>query len=159
MRSALIILLVLVGGCKKSSDKSTINTPNGSMEIQGDRVALKTKDGNVVMGSSELPEGCPILLMDGASIEGSTHMTQPDGAEFFQLSISTTASLSDVAAFYEKMLKDKGVSVSRTEQSDGSSQIVMLTGSAEGVDASALIGRDRDSEQTSATISWSGSKK
>jgi hypothetical protein len=159
MRVALFILLVLMSGCKKSSEKTTVKTPDGTMEVEDGRMELKTKDGSMVMASQELPEGCPIVVMNGAKIASSTHMTQPDGQELFQVSVTTSVPVKEVASFYEKMFKDKGITVSRTEQSGQGTQMIMLFGNSDGVDASAMIVKDADAEETSATISWNKKKQ
>jgi hypothetical protein len=159
MRAALVMALVLLGGCGKSDDKATIEIPDGTVEFEAGRIDMTTSEGRVVMGSTEMPEGCPIVLMDGATIVNSTHMSQPDGNVLFQLQVTTAAPLKDVAAFYEKMFNDQGVEVSRSEQADAENQIIMLTGAAEGVDASAMIMRERGATETNATITWSGKKK
>jgi len=163
MRAALVMVLVLLSGCGKSSEseseKATFETPDGTVEFDEGRIDVTTSEGRFVMGSTAMPEGCPIVLMDGATIVNSTHMSQPDGNELFQLHVTTAAPLKDVAAFYEKMFKDLGVEVTRSEQADAETQIIMLTGAAEGIDASAMIMRERGSTETNATITWNGKKK
>ena len=159
MRFALFILLVLMSGCEKSSEKATVETPEGTMEVEGGRMEIKTKDGSMVMAAQELPEGCPIVVMKGAKIASSTHMTQPDGQELFQVIVTTSAPVKEVASFYEKMFKDKGITVSRTEQSGQGAQLVMLFGNSDSVDVSAMIAKNADTEETSATISWSKKKQ
>ena len=159
MRVALFVLLVLMSGCEKSSEKATVTTPDGTVEVEGGRVEVKTKDGSMVMASQELPEGCPIVVMKGAKLANSTHMTQPDGQELFQVSVTTSAPVKEVASFYEKMFKDKGITVSRTEQSGQGTQVIMLFGNGDGVEASAMIAKDGDAEETSATISWNKKKQ
>jgi len=64
-----------------------------------------------------------------------------------------------VASFYEKMFKDKGIAVSRTEQSGEGTQLVMLFGNSDSVDASAMIVKDAEAEEISATISWNKKKQ
>jgi len=159
MRVALFILLVLMSGCEKSSEKATVKTPDGTVEVDGGRVEVKTKDGSMVMAAQELPEGCPIVVMNGAKIARSTHMTQPDGQELFQVIVTTSAPVKEVASFYEKMFKDKGIAVSRTEQSGEGTQLVMLFGNSDSVDASAMIVKDAEAEEISATISWNKKKQ
>ena len=159
MRVALFVLLVLMSGCKKSSEKETVKTPDGTVEVEGGRMEIKTKDGSMVMASQELPEGCPIVVMKGAKLANSTHMTQPDGQELFQVIVTTSVPVKEVASFYEKMFKDKGIAVSRTEQSGQGTQMIMLFGNSDGVDASAMIAKDADAKETSATISWNKKKQ
>ena len=159
MRTTFIVLLAVIAGCEKSGEKEVIKSKDGTIAIKGDQVDVKTKDGSLSIGTSELPDDFPIPVMSGAEIEGNTRMSQPDGLEVFQLSITSPAKVSQVAEFYEKVFKDKGVSVTRNEQSDKETQMVMLFGSGEGLDTSAVIARDRGEDQTNATISWSEKKK
>jgi hypothetical protein len=159
MRVAVFILLVLMSGCEKSSEKASVKTPDGTVEVDGGRMELKTKDGSMVMASQELPEGCPIVVMKGTKIANSTHITQPDGQELFQVIVTTSAPVKEVASFYEKMFKDKGIPITRTEQSGQGTQMIMLFGNSDSVDASAMIAKDADAEETSATISWNKKKQ
>jgi hypothetical protein len=171
-----IALLILIG-CSRSDEKQTIKTPEGTVELDGQSMKIHTKDGtatieqkgdtmrveskegSMVVGAGELPAGFPIPIYAGAKVENHTHITQPGGQEVFQATITSSASPQDVAAFYEKFFTDKGVSVSRTEQSTGESKMVMLGGSSDDADAYAMVMREQPAEPTTATVSWNVKKK
>lgn len=158
MRILLIVMLIFISSCKKSDEKTTIKHPDGTVEMDGDQVSMKTKDGSFTMNSSKIPDGFPIPVFKGAEIENSTHITDPNGLEIFQLSITTPQSVKEVTEFYEKIFKDKGVKFTRNEQTDGDSRMVMIFGNSDKLDVTAMISEELDDDQdermTSATISW-----
>lgn len=178
MRNWLVItLLLVVTGCRKSEEKTTVRNPDGTIELdgetltiqtadgtatieqRGDTTRVQTKDGTMIVGERELPADFPIPLFAGAGVENTAHFTQPDGLAVFQLTISSTAAVKDIAEFYEKFFKDKGVSVTRTEQTSDDTKMVMLYGSSDQFDVNAMVLNERSSEPTTATISWSVKKR
>jgi len=161
MRILILLMIALLGlsGCKKSNEKTTIKNADGTVEVDGDEVKIKTKDGSATINTSKVPDGFPIPMYKGAKVENSTHISDPNGQEIFQLSITTLDTVKQVTEFYEKVFKEKEISTTRTEQSDGENQMIMLFGSSEKLDVSAMVSSDQDSDQTSATISWNAHNK
>jgi hypothetical protein len=177
MRILLAIMLLFVGGCRKSAEKTTTKTPGGTVEVEGDKVTVQTKDGKATMESdkgstkiqtkdgtmtmseNKVPEGFPLPIMKGAKVEQGLHMTPADGQEFFQVGIKLAAPPKDIAEFYEKALKDKGLDVSRSETTTGDGVMIMLTGKSDAADGSVMVMKDSKAEKATATISWSPKKK
>lgn len=177
MRILLATMLLLVVGCGKSDEKTTVKTPDGSVTVEGEKMTVQTdkgkttietgkgttriqsKEGTVTLGENTIPDGFPLSLMRGAKVEHGTHMTPPDGREIFQVGAKIPAATKEVADFYEKALKDKGLKVSRTEQTNDETQMVMLVGESETVEASVMVAKEAKADQPTATITWSVRKK
>jgi hypothetical protein len=177
MRVLLAAMLLLVVGCGKSDEKKTVKTPGGSVTVEGDKVTvqtdkgkatieskggtteIRTNEGTMTVGEGKVPDGFPLPVMRGAKVENSAHMAPPDGKEVFTLNAKIPAAFKDVADFYEKALKDKGLKVSRTEQASDDSQMVMLIGESETADGSVMVSKEAKADQPTAVISWSLKKK
>ncbi len=177
MRTLLVVGLLVAGGCRKSEEKTTVKTPEGTVHVEGDKVTvqtdqgratietkkdvtrIQTNEGTVTIGENKVPDGFPLPVMRGARIEQGSHMAPADGRETFQLTIRVPGPARPVAEFYEKALKDKGLKVTRTEQTNDEIQMVMLAGESGAVEAMAVVQKEAKAADTTAMISWNVRKK
>jgi len=161
MRVWLVLAMCVVVGCRKSDDAVVVKTPDGTATIDADNetTRIQTKDGTMTFGGGEVPEGFPLSLMPQSQVEHSAHMTQPDGSEVFQVTSTVAGEVKAVADYYEKALKEKGVAVTRTDQSYDGSKSVMLLGESDDAEVNALVLKESGETQTSATITWNVRKK
>jgi hypothetical protein len=174
MRLGLVVVLLLIAGCKKSDqpggesaavkvngDTIEIRTEDGTVRMNADGGAgrIESKDGTVTFGENQVPEGFPLPLRPGAKVEHGAHMTGADGAEVFQLTCDAPGTAKELADFYEKEFKDRGLEVMRTEQGGGGTVMFILAAQSEDVDASAMIVQEGGTNRPRVTLSWSSHRK
>lgn len=176
MRTQLAILLLIVVGCEKSTESTTVPTSDGSMVVEDGKLTLKTEEGTatietsgnqarirsgdttMTLGENAVPEGFPLAVMPGAKVEHGSHMAPSGRPEVFQVGLSTSADVEQIATFYEAALQDQQLSVTRSEQSGPSGRMIMLMGESDTAEATTMIVRDTGQEQVDITISWRATK-
>ncbi|MGB9625884.1 MAG: hypothetical protein ACPMAQ_13590 [Phycisphaerae bacterium] len=144
---------------EKNGDTTVIRATEKGKETtitaRGDTTRVQTGDGTLTMGEKKVPEGFPLAVMPGVTVERGAHMTQANSPEVYQLSIRTDAAPAQVADFYEKAFKDKGLKVQRTEtRGDGTTQAV-VAGESDKVEATCVAVKDARTGRSEATIYWS----
>jgi hypothetical protein len=173
MRTLLAILLLMVIGCERSStDQTTIETPEGTITMEDGKVTVQTKEdkativasegqariqtdeGTMTFGGNKVPQGFPLAVMPGSKVEHSSHVTPAGRPEAYQVSLSVAAPVDQIADFYEKALRDKELSVTRSQQTVEGNTMVMLIGESQSADATAMILHDAGAEQPTVMISW-----
>lgn len=177
MRILLVIALLLVGGCRKSADKAAVDTPEGTVQVDGDKVTVRTKDGQssietsggktviksagegkegtVVVGENKAPEGFPLPVMSGARIEHSTHIAKADSPEVYQLSMKIAAPIAAVTEFYAKAFKDKGLKVEQSQTTGEESSQAIVAGEGTKIEASVVVVKEAKAKETTVAIYWS----
>jgi len=177
MRIVLCVLLMAMAGCSKSANETTVETPDGTVTYSEDKVVVQTdqgrttietsggqtrvesNEGSVSITQNSVPEGFPIPVMSGAVIESSSHSTPPDGRDIYQLTIRSSAPVDQIAEFYQKAFEARGFETSRADQAAGGMKMVMVTGDAEGFQAMAMISKEANSDQATATLSLASREK
>lgn len=177
MRILLVLMFLSVVGCGRSEEKTTVKTRGGTVKVEGEKVTIQTDkgkatieskgnstriqtdEGTISVGDSDVPDGFPLPVISGAKVEHGAHMTSPDGGEVFQLSIAVPTPVKQLAEFYEKAFRDKGLKVTRNEQTSDEAQMVMLFGESEKVQATVTVIQEAGADQPNATISWSLKKQ
>jgi hypothetical protein len=173
MRILLAILLLMVIGCERSSsEQTTIDTPEGTITMEDGKVTVQTRqdtatieasdgqariqtgEGTMTFGGNKVPQGFPLEVMPGSKVEHSSHVTPAGRPGVFQVSLSVAAPVEQIADFYEKALRDKELSVTRSQQTVDGNTMVMLIGESPSADATAMILHDADAEQPTVMISW-----
>lgn len=176
VRTQLAILLLLVVGCEKSTDSTAVTNSDESMVVEDGKLTLKTEEGTatietsgnqarirsgdttMTLGGNAAPEGFPLAVMPGAKVEHGSHMTPAGRPEVFQVGLSTSADVEQIATFYEAALKNQQLSVTRSEQSGPGGRMVMLMGESDTTKATTMIVRDSGEEQVNITISWTANQ-
>jgi hypothetical protein len=175
MRLVLIVALVLLTGCRKSEELpgdngSTIRQKGDSIEIrtkdgtaridaEGHSARIETDQGTMTFGEGEVPEGFPLPIRPGASVEHSAHMTGPDGTDVFQLSYSAAGTAKELADFYETDFKERGLEITRSQQSGGGTEMFMVGGKSDEIDASAMVMHESGAGRPMVSLTWSTRKK
>ncbi|HTM68089.1 MAG TPA: hypothetical protein VL426_02215 [Candidatus Binatia bacterium] len=128
-------------------DVSKITTKDGTVEVKGGtegsgKVTFTDKDGKTSQyeysgsgdagGTATLPKDFPgdFPTPPGATLTSSSSVTA-DGQHTFTLSWTTTASVSDTRAFFEKELAAKDWRITATSEVEGSVTIVFERGAAD----------------------------
>ncbi len=176
--TALVAMTLLVGcrkaeetatgqaagtGSKGTSEKMTIQTEEGTVTVEqgGGRTTITGADGStgtIVTGETEVPKGFPLALMPKSVIQQSAHVSPADQPEAFHLETTVAASVADVAAFYEKELKSKGLTVQRIETQGEDSNQIILSGQSDETQGVAVIERKSEDKLTRVNLNWTRTK-
>ncbi len=147
---------------EKNGETTVIRTTEEGKETtitaKGDTTRVQTNDGTFTMGEKKVPEGFPLAVMPGVTVERGAHITQANSPEVYQLSIRTDASPAQIADFYEKAFKEKGLKVNRTETRGDETTQAVVAGESDKVEASCVAVRDAKAGRSEASIYWSAHK-
>ncbi|NLX21095.1 MAG: hypothetical protein GXY55_05395 [Phycisphaerae bacterium] len=181
MRWAVTVLVVitLLVGCRKTeetatgqaagtdskgtSEKMTIQTEEGTVTVEqgGGRTTITGADGStgtITASETEVPKGFPLALMPKSVIQQSTHISPADQPEAFHLETTVAASVADAAAFYEKELKSKGLTVQRVATQGEDRNEVILSGQSDETQGVAVIERNSEDKLTRVSLNWTRTK-
>lgn len=148
MLSLLMLTLAGCGLAEKAADKvaekaaeKAIEAATGvKVDSDNNSITIKDKEGKelTIAGGEEgkLPEGFPLPVYQGAKIAAATTMTT-DNKKSFAVELELTAEPKAVADYYEAQLKDRGMEVTRMDNSskDGDNFFLM----AENTTDSAMV--------------------
>ena len=130
--------------------------PESSTE-QADRqpeVRISPSEGEVVVGASSAPEGFPLPLMDGMKVMHSAHKTDADEPEMYMVVASATGKVAAVADYYEKVLKDKGMTPERVAMTIGQADQVSLSAKNDQAEISVSVMDQGQGEGAQAVLVW-----
>lgn len=125
----------------------------GTMKVEG-------PDGaKAVFGAQELPKNFPLTLVDGAKIATSMVTNDPNSGEVFMVTAMVKAEVAALGDRYEKELKAKNLTVTRTETAMGEGKMLILAGKADKVEAVVQVVKNTGEEDTMLTLSWTTKTK
>jgi hypothetical protein len=133
----------------EKGQEAKITTNSGGMKIE-------SKEGTAEFGAQEAPAGFPLPIYSGAKVMQSMHSTANGDA--YTLSATIDAPVKDLATFYEKALKDKGLEVTSTVQEAGGNGMTALAGKKDKLESSVIIMKPSNDKNVTLTITWSAKK-
>lgn len=174
-----LVFAAILTGC--SSDKTTLDTPDGEVIVHQDdeKVTVKTvrdgktetvevedasgemrmtsSDGSTLVGGTTIPDSFPLKVPGGAAVQGVTHSNSGEtGDEMFFVQFTTSGSPAETAADLEQQLKEKGLEVERVEQSADGGSLVILNGQSDKEEAHVQVGTEGG--KTAVMITWNRQK-
>lgn len=156
MRKMVPLVLVLallalgaVGGCAKIAENAIEDATGVSVDEDGGSVTIEGDDGSTITyddEGAELPDGYPddVPVYDGTI--DSSWQTSDDKGVTYAVAIKTTDPVSDVVAWYEEQLADKGWEIKSTFKDESSGMV-----SAESDDMTFYLAAGAESEGTAIT--------
>lgn len=153
--------LVLLAGCgaktvaetatgvqvDQEGDTTTITTDEGqtTYSADGNNVTITNDKGETLTMTTEegkVPDGFPLPVLPGSKVTTGMR-ADSNGKISYTVEFQMSGDIQEAAAVYEKELKDRGLTVSRTDVSDDTQVTVMLMA---------------DSEKESGWVSFTGEK-
>ena len=116
---------------EKATEKAVEKTTGVSVDKDGDKVKVKTKEGEFEAGENKLPEGFPdkFPIYEDAKVVSGTKMTVDQGTSF-SVQLDVEDSVSKVSDYYKEALPDAGYKIEGTIETDGN---VMYTMEGDGI--------------------------
>lgn len=140
--SVLVLALAGCGLAEKAADavaekaiEKAVETATGvSVDSSNNSVTIKGQDGKemTIEASDEgkLPEGFPLPVYKGGRVTTSATMSS-EGKKGWTLEIEFDADPVTVGDFYENVLKEQGLNVTRTDSESEDETFVTLIGASE----------------------------
>lgn len=148
--------------------KAVIDTKGGTAVVKDEKgqeakitansggMKIESKEGTAEFGAQEAPAGFPLPIYSGAKVMQSMHSTTDGDA--YTLSATIEAPVKDVASFYEKALKDKGLEVTSTVQEAAGNGMTTLVGKKDKLESTAIIMKASNDKNVTVTLTWSAKK-
>ncbi len=177
MRQAFLLLLVVVCGCEKASekvaekatematgtkiekggDKVTVQTDEGTavFEKEGEVATIKTKDGTATFGAKELPKDFPLSVLPGSKILNTMTSRQAGQPQVYHAATSCAGPVEKVVKHYEKALKDKGLKLKKHELTSDEGKTIVVQGTTEKVQATVSILQKTEEKGIVVNVAWS----
>ena len=143
---------------KRHREPTRTRGGSGDVELDIDEddgsVSIETDEGSIQIGGDQILDDFPLPLPDYEEVAGV--ITQTDGGTTYTQVILgfDPDAIDEVADLYEDFFNDQGWDVSRTDSSSDGTTLVIINGTADEVDATALIGFGEDNDAASLTLSY-----
>jgi hypothetical protein len=142
----LTITLIFTSGCGQENTGLQVDQ-------EGNEITIRSNEGEVKLNGEveNLPEGFPLSAYPGAKIESSMTSSGENGVKYFVVALSSFEPIGELATFYEKELKDRGIQTERTDlKDDGKDSLnsVILNGKSDALEATVQIVRDESDTKT-----------
>jgi len=121
VRSAALIACVLglslsIGGCdliaRKATEGAVKTATGGAVDVNGDKVTVKGKDGSqaTVSNETKIPDGFPseVPLRDDGSVKAAVTTQAPNGGTNYMLNIRFKVSQTELLEWYKSELDEGG---------------------------------------------------
>jgi hypothetical protein len=130
------------------------NEKGETATLTGDDTGLKihSKDGTAEFGTGKVPDGFPLSLMDGVTVQSGTH-NKTDKGDAYSLMATLNKDPAVIADFYENELKGKGFKVERV-QNPMAAGMVVLSGKKGKLTANCTAMRESPDKPTALIIAW-----
>lgn len=163
----LSVLLAALAGCgaagKAAEDAAAAaaqraieQTTGVSVDQKNNSVTIKGQDGKqmTITANEEgkLPEGFPIPVFQGGKVTASATMNT-DNKKSWTAEIEFEATAKAVGDYYEKMIKERGMKVTRSDSTDGGFTSVTLVAESDKESAFLTINQG-EKEPAVLTLMW-----
>ena len=129
----------------EKGETSTVVSDDKGLKVQ-------SKDGTAEFGTGKIPDGFPLPLIDGATVQSGIHNKTAKG-DSFTLMASVTKDTAAIADFYAKELKTKGFKVEKV-QNPAMANMVIVNGKKAKLSANCTVMRETPEKPASLMISW-----
>lgn len=177
---SLTLSLVSSTACQKAADaaaEAAIEAASGGeVQLEGNKIKIKGEDGEAVVDiggdpnnariqitgdngaatlttGGDIPKGFPLGIVAGGKVVSALSSTQA-GKTAYQVSLTAPGDVTAAAAFYEKELKGKGLTVERSEITADGTRLIALTGRSATVEA-VVSAQSNGEDDAVVTLSWS----
>lgn len=123
---------------------------------QGGTVRIKSAEGEFEMatqGQAKIPDGFPLAVADGVDV-ASAASSKSDRERSYFVTLQSAKGVDDLASFYERELKDKGLKVERNEMQFDNVRMVSFRGEKDQTEATVIVRSEGDEGKTAVQLSW-----
>lgn len=157
MAVSLVLLLgFLVSGCsllaRKATEKAIEKSTGVEVDEKGEKVKVKTKEGEAEFGAKEFPKDFPkdFPVYTGASDIASTRVETGEGVSM-SVSYKVNEDVSTVTDFYKESLPESGYEIEQTVET--SQDFVMIYfKKGEKVEGTLSVDKSNGSAQVSISL-------
>jgi len=183
MRTILFSMSLLLActACESAKEKALEAATGAKVDMKGNTITVKDKDGKTVtavMGEEggkgvahitdgegnsatfggEVPRDFPLPIFEGATVGMAAKSDKGDEGTAYSVTLMIEKkSPTDVAAFYEKALNDKGLKVTKSSMNMGDKTMVQLAGKSDTVKAAVVV-NPGDDDGSAVMLSWTAKK-
>jgi len=143
---------------ERGVEKAIESATGVSVDEDGGTITFTGEDGEQVTlsGSSaegKLIDGFPLPIYDGAKVVSSGRLSANNRTNY-SAELSFTGDAQAVADFYEKVLKEQGAEVNRTQLDADGEVTILLSGQSETKSGWITVIRNEAEESGTANLLW-----
>lgn len=164
----VLLLLAALTACgsgikiEENNGESTVTITGRDGEVvqvssgNRDEVTITNSDGEKVTFTGQdgqLPDGFPLPLISGGSV-GVASKISTNGTAGYSVELFYTGTHKETGDFYERAIKDHGITVERTEVTSNDETMIILIGNSNLYDVWLMVTGHKE-KGGSISIMWS----